>query len=92
MHRLAAEIGQGLRAEAGVDVARELLLPAPLHMRFNRHRLQRCEKAAHAAGANGGSHARPVCWRRPIEMAAWRRLFEPKLGAKDQKKLAYADR
>ena len=45
LHRLAAEISQGLRAEAGVDVARELLLPAPLHMRFNRHRLQRCEEA-----------------------------------------------
>ena len=29
--------------EAGRDIAGQLLLPAPLHLRFNRHRLERLD-------------------------------------------------
>jgi len=45
LHRLARPIAEREHVEAGADIACELLLPAPLHLRLDRHRLQRLDRA-----------------------------------------------
>ena len=37
---LAGRVAEAEHAEAGCNIAGELLLPAPLHLRLDRHRLQ----------------------------------------------------
>ena len=43
LHRLARRVAEADDAEARRDIAGELLLPAPLHLRLDRHRLQRLD-------------------------------------------------
>jgi hypothetical protein len=43
LYRLARGVVQAENAEARRDVAGKLLLPAPLHLRLDRHRLQRLD-------------------------------------------------
>ena len=43
LDRLAANIAEGEDAEASANIAGELLLPAPLHLRLDRHGLQRLD-------------------------------------------------
>ena len=43
LHRLARGVAEADDAEARRDIAGELLLPAPLHLRLDRHRFQRLD-------------------------------------------------
>ena len=43
LHRLARGIAEAEHAEARGDIAGELLLPATLHLRLDRHRLERLD-------------------------------------------------
>ena len=52
LHRLARDVAEAEDAEARGDIAGELLLPAALHLRLDRHRLQRLD-AGHALDQEG---------------------------------------
>src|SRR5215470_8885360 len=52
LHQLARAVAEVLHAEARADVAGELLLPAALHLRLDRHRLERLD-AGHALDQEG---------------------------------------
>jgi hypothetical protein len=43
LHGVAGIVGKAQHAKAGGDVAGDLLLPAALHLRLDRHRLQRLD-------------------------------------------------
>src|SRR5690242_15787105 len=40
LYRLARSIAEADDLEAGTDIASQLLFPAPLHLRLNRHRFE----------------------------------------------------
>jgi hypothetical protein len=52
LHRLACAVAEAEHPEARGDVAGELLLPAPLHLRLDRHRLERLD-TGHALDQKG---------------------------------------
>jgi hypothetical protein len=47
LDEIAGRVAETDHLERGADIAGELLLPAPLHLRLDRHRLQRLD-ASHA--------------------------------------------